>query len=244
MRFNATDIRNSVFEPIAPLSRHDADMSLILHSGNGVTYLNAVPDEWYRVSPVPVNLPNHGAADAKGAVEWPVYLPSEPASPLGCAIQHQFCHSKLGGNGCSPLLSLRDAVSGVTPFFDTDYAEVAANRKNGTARTETAAINYFVWLFFGFDKTIHEVLYRLGSAALLSQRTLISSLQGPMKPNQWQEDITYAWNISLALIQRSVIDSAYGPNDPDYLRSWVRFTSPSLKKVCNNQVRRSLLGHL
>lgn len=225
---------NSDFEPILPLARHDADTSFILLSGNGVTYSNSVPDDWYRVSSSPVDIPT---GNINGMVGWPVYIPSEPASPLGCAIQHQFCNSKLGDNGCGPLASLRDAVAGVAPFYDTDYAEIAAHWENGTARTETASISYFIWMFFGFTKSIHEIFVKLGPTALLSQRTLISSIQGPLAPNQWQQDITYAWNISLALIQGSIIDTSYGPSNPDYLQSWIKFTSPSLKKFCNSQVR-------
>lgn len=224
---------NSDFTPIAPLTRHDADTTFVLLSGNGVAYSNSVPDDWYRVSSSPIDVPMGGI---EGTVGWPAYLPSEPGSPLGCAIQHQFCTSGSGNSQCGPLASLRDAVAGVAPFFNTDYAELAAGRLNGTARTETAAISYFVWMFFGFSKSIHETFLKLGPMALLSQRTLISSIQGPLEPNQWQQDITYAWNISLALIQGSIIDAAYGPSEPDYLQSWVNFTSPSLKKVCNNQV--------
>lgn len=225
---------NSDFEPILPLARHDADTSFILLSGMGVTYSNSVPDDWYRVSSSPVDIPT---GNINGMFGWPVYIPSEPASPLGRAIQNHFCNSRLGDSGCGPLSSLRDAVAGVAPFFDTDYAEIATHWTNGTARTETAGISYFIWMFFGFTKSIHEIFLKLGPTALLSQRTLISSIQGPLAPNRWQQDITYAWNISLALIQGSIIDTAYGPSDPDYLQSWIKFASPSLKRFCNSQVR-------
>lgn len=232
-------MRNSDFEPIAALTRHDADTTFVLLSGNGVAYSNSVPDDWYRISSSPINIPMGSIEEPIG---WPVYLPSEPGSPLGCAIQHQFCTSESGNRQCGPLSSLRDAIAGVAPFFDTDYAELAAGQLNGTARTETAGISYFIWMFFGFSKSIHETFLKLGPMALLSQRTLISSLQGPLAPNQWQQDITYAWNISLALIQGSIIDAAYGPSEPEYLQSWVNFTSPSLKKICNNQVRTTFSG--
>lgn len=225
---------NSDFEPIIPITRQDADTAFILLSGNGVVFSNPVPDDWYRVSSSPVDMP---AENHNGIMERLVYLPSEPASPLGCAIQHQFCKAALGNSGCGPLSSLRDAVAGAASFFDTDYFEFGADWLNGTARSETAGMNYFFWTFFGFNKSIHEVFLKLGSAALLSQRTLISSIQGPLPPDQWKQDITHAWNISLALMQGSIIDAAYGPTDPDYLQSWVKFTSPFLKKLCNNQVR-------
>lgn len=225
---------NSDFKPIVPLTRHDADTLFVLLSGNGVTYSNSVPDDWYRVSSSPIDVP---MGSINGTVGWSMYLPSEPGSPLGCAIQHQFCTSESGNSQCGPLSSLRDAIAGAASLFNTNYAELAADRLKGTARTEAAGFSYFIWMFFGFSKSIHEIFMKLGPTALLSQRTLVSSVQGPLAPNQWQQDITYAWNISLALIQGSTIDAAYGPSEPDYLQSWVNFTSPSLKKVCNNQVR-------
>lgn len=180
----------SDFEPILPITRHDADITVIFLSGNGVTYANSVPDDWYRVSSSPVNIQS---STASGVVEWPAYLPSEPASPLGCSIQHQFCNSALGNSGCGPLSSLRDAVAGAASFFDTDYATIAAGRKNGTAGSATTGtFSYFAWMFFEFDKAINEIFSKLGSAALLSQQNLIGIDQGPLAPNQWHQDVTYA----------------------------------------------------
>jgi hypothetical protein len=234
VKHNATDIDNSGFYPIDSLARSDADLSLILLSGNGVTYSGS-QDDWYEVSSSFVDIPT---GNFNGMAGRPVYFPSEPASPLGCAIQHQFCNSKLGDIGCGPLSSLRDAVAGVASFFDTDYAEIAGHWVNETVSTdEVADINYyFIWMSFGFPKSIYVIFLKLGLIALLLQRTLVSSIQGLLTPNQWQQDISYAWNISLDLIQGSTFDTAYGPSDRDYLQSWVKFTSPSLKKFCNIQV--------
>lgn len=239
LKNHTTYVLSSDFEPITPITRQDADTTIIFLSGNGVVYASPVSDDWYRVSPMPVNIPT---SSGSGVIEVPAYLPSEPASPLGCTIQHEFCGSAFGKSGCGPLSSLRDAVAGLASVFDTYYDAILDGRRNGTSGAETAAISYFIWMFFGSDKAINEIFSKLGSAALLSQQALIAAEQGPLEPNQWQQDITYAWNISLALIQGSIIDTAYGPTDPDYLPSWVKFTSPSLLKLCNNQVRIPFIG--
>lgn len=225
---------NSDFDPIPSITRDDADIAIIFLSGNGVLYSNPVSDDWYQVSTTPVN---SFVGQVVDIIQWPTYRPLEPASPLGCAIQHQFCDSALGSSGCGPLTSLRDAVAGVAGFFGTNYTESTAERMNGTTTEETAArLNYLVWMFFGFNKSITEVFHQLGSMALLSRQTLTSGQQGPLAPDQWKRDISNAWNISLAMIQGSMVDTAYGPSDPNYLQSWVNFSSPSLKKLCNSQV--------
>lgn len=229
-----TSKESSNFEPIIPVTRHDADTTIIFLSGNGVIYANSVPDDWYRVSTSPVDAPT---TVESGTVAWSAYLPSEPASPLGCAIQHQFCNSAFGNSGCGPLSSLRDAIAGVAPFFDTDYTAISVGLNNGTAGPKAAGISHFAWMFLGFDKAISAIFSKLGPAALLSEQNLLGTDQGPLPPNQWQQDVTYAWNISLALIQGSIVDAAYGPTNPDYLPSWVKFKTPSLLKLCNNQVR-------
>lgn len=229
-----TSKENSNFEPIIPMTRHDADTTIIFLSGNGVIYASSVPDNWYRVSTSPVDAPT---TLESGTVAWSAYLPSELASPLGCAIQHQFCNSAFGNSGCGPLSSVRDAIAGAGPFFDTDYTAISVGLDNGTAGPEAAGISRFAWMFFGFDNTISVIFSKLVPAALLSEQALLGADQGPLSPIQWQQDVTYAWNISLALIQGSIVDAAYDPTKPDYLPSWVKYETPSLLRLCNNQVR-------
>ncbi|KAI1744856.1 hypothetical protein F4680DRAFT_443335 [Xylaria scruposa] len=224
------DAANSDFMPADPLNRDDADMHVILLSGNGVLFPAPTADEWYRVATTPSNVVENLGNDTR---TYQRYLPLEPASALGCADQHQFCNSALEGTtGCGPLASLRDAIKEAVPFFNTSYTEVANGIKSGSAETsELARFVYMASRFFGVDKTITAIVAHLGSSALLSQRTLIQGDQGPLPSNQWQLDVNHLWDISLAVMQASFIDTAYGQTDSSILQSWISFTSPALKEL-------------
>ncbi|KAI0458885.1 hypothetical protein F5B21DRAFT_527707 [Xylaria acuta] len=215
----------SSFMPIDFLSRDDADLHVILLKGNGVLFLAPTSDEWYRVATTPSNIVENLGNDSR---TYPRYLPSEPASALGCTDQHQFCNSALKETtGCGPLASLRDAIRGAAPFFNTSYTDFVTGTKSGTAETsDLARFVYMTSRFFGLDKTITGIVAHLGSSALLSQRTLIQGDQGPLPSNQWQLDASF-------------VDTAYGPTDSTILQSWVNFTSPALKELCNSQIIQS-----
>ncbi|KAI0465764.1 hypothetical protein F4859DRAFT_519793 [Xylaria cf. heliscus] len=229
------DPENSSFMPIDLLSRDDADLHVILLSGNGVLFLAPTSDEWYRVATTPSNI-----IENLGNVSYTYqrYLPSEPTSALGCTDQYQFCNSALKGTtGCGPLASLRDAIRGATPFFNTSYVEFRTGITSGAAEnSDLARFVYMASRFFGVDKTITGIVAHLGSSALLSRRTLTQGDQGPLPSNQWQLDVSHFWDITLAVMQGSFVDTAYGPTDSDFLQSWVNYTSPALKNLCNNQI--------
>ncbi|KAI0543447.1 hypothetical protein F4679DRAFT_577625 [Xylaria curta] len=200
----------------------DHNIHVILLSGNGVLFPEPTADEWYRVATTPSNIR---------------YLPSEPASALGCADQHQFCNGALKGTtGCGPLASLRDAIREAVSFFNTSYPELANGITSGSAEaSELARFVYMASRFFGLDKTITGIVTHLGSSAILSQRTLIQGDQGPLPSNQWQLDVNHLWDITLAVMQASFIDTAYGQMDSSILQSWISFTSPALNEPCNSQ---------
>ncbi|KAI0206813.1 hypothetical protein F4808DRAFT_466756 [Astrocystis sublimbata] len=232
------DPLSSSFEPIDLLLRTDADVHVILLSGNGVLFLEPTSDEWYRVSSTPSNIGEVLGDDAR---TYQRYLPTEPASALGCTDQYQFCNSALKGTtGCGPLASLRDALRGAVPFFNASYDELITGIKSGVEESsDLARLIYMSSRIFGIDKTITGIVAHLGSSALLSQRTLSQGDQGPIPSNQWQLDVSYLWNITLAVMQASFVDTAYGPTDSDILQSWVNFTSPALTDLCSSQIIQS-----
>ncbi|KAI1269757.1 hypothetical protein F5Y18DRAFT_422709 [Xylariaceae sp. FL1019] len=204
----------SDFAPIESLSRKDADTSLVMLSGNGVLFTGFTDDPWYDVSQKTTSAPINGVGSP--VVNYTIHLPRKPASPIGCTEQHQFCNNK-DSRQCGPLASFRDAVFGAAHVFNTTY----------TVETEEAAqFTYFFNRFLASDYNVVHVVKKLGPAALLSQRTLDSGLQGALSSNQWQLDVGNWWNISMAMAQAVSFDSAYGPIDPALQRLRENYTSP------------------
>lgn len=251
---NGTLVENeATFRPISLLTRSDADIMLVFLSGNGVYNLYPTSDEWYATAESPRSVDvGGGVGAAEEDDDWDamgLYLPREPASPLGCTNRYQFCNTASKGmSGCGPLTSLRDAVAGAAPFFGTSYDDIysvgsasdgmyATGAREDPELSEPAArLAYIADIFFGSGTTITSVLRNLGPMALLSQRTVFNGAQGPLPSNQWQLDIGHLWNITLASIQASVVDTAVGPNDPELSRLWTNYTSPALARLCNSQV--------
>jgi hypothetical protein len=213
--------------PIEQLIRHDADMHFAFLSGNGVVYTEPSTDAWYRVASLPTNV---GGSSADESTFETVYLPLEPASPLGCTDQYQICTA----TSCGRLASLRDALADAALLFNSSYAVIAENSEGTTERA--ALFGYLGNTLFQSKPSIDRVLSHLGQRALASHRDLIGSFQGPLAPNQWQVDITNLWNISMAATQSAFIDTAYGPTDPKVLEMWFKYTGSHTNTFCNNQV--------
>ncbi|KAJ3577896.1 hypothetical protein NPX13_g2666 [Xylaria arbuscula] len=228
----ATYLAGSDFVPIDSLFRHDADTHLSFLSGNGVTYLEPSTDEWYRIAKEPETTQWIGASQE---MDHEVYLPQEPASPMGCADQYQFCNTGIerDDDGCGPLSSLRDAVAGAAPLFNTTYDEFS----NYEAESEPGSLlAYFGNVFFTFDITVESIMNQLGGQGLLSHRTLDGANQGPIASNQWQLDLIHLWDVSLAATQTAFIDTAVGPADETLRSLWTDYATPKTNKLCNSQV--------
>ncbi|GAW24524.1 hypothetical protein ANO14919_141110 [Xylariales sp. No.14919] len=232
---NGTYLPNASFVPVDSISRQDADLILIFLSGNGVLFVKPTEDAWYRTASTPTDITFVYSDGTRADPRY--YLPREPASPLGCINQHQFCNTGIQESGqCGPLASLRDAIAGVAPLFNSSYSYFVGN----FAETESQArFLYFMNTFFSYDTSIYGILSQLGPAALHSQRKLIQGQQAAIEPNQWQLDIARFWNISMAATQEAFIDAAYGPTDPKVLAFHYNYTAPELVKICNNQKIRS-----
>ncbi|KAJ2977882.1 hypothetical protein NUW58_g7671 [Xylaria curta] len=219
------------FIPINSLFRDDADITLVFLSGNGVFHSAPSTDEWYRVSPIAVNV----SASLNAAVTpFPIYLPEEPASPLGCASQYQFCHGDL--QHCGALASMADARSSVASLFHTTAA--AYDDSNSTSQDP---FRYFV---AGFAPTqsasIPAMLSQLGSASLASKSSITSLLQGPLPSNQWQLDVIRWSDITKASLQAAYLGISYSnPPDGSRLQYRMNFTSQAFETLCNNQKIRS-----
>ncbi|KAI1277552.1 hypothetical protein F5Y07DRAFT_363307 [Xylaria sp. FL0933] len=225
----------SSFLPTHDIFREDADTILHFLSGNGVEFSQFSADEWYRIDPNPVITP---VLEDPKAIFLREYVPEEPASPLGCTNQYQFCNAAFEGtSGCGPLASVRDAIAGAAPFFETTYAEFT----NQYFTNETGALFlYFANMYFSTSsQSADDVVKQLGATALTSQKTLISGIQGPIASHQWQQDVIHWWDISVAVQQSASLSQAYFPDDSNLLAARVNYTAPEFQKLCSNQKIRT-----
>lgn len=220
----------SDFIPIDSLMRRDADTSLIFLMGNGVYTTSPTNDDWYRFQESDIGI-NYYDADASYSHDEVIYRPVEPASPLACISQYQYCSS----TECGPLAGFHDAVIGAAPLFGLSYEEYLSD----TAKTETAArYLYSTDAFASVTSWLTNILSHLGPRSLASQENLLDSEQTILQDDQWQQDVVNWWAITLAAVQQEFTDMAYGSSDPKYAPIRVNFTSPELQKMCDSQVCR------
>ncbi|KAJ8133021.1 hypothetical protein O1611_g602 [Lasiodiplodia mahajangana] len=228
---------NSDFIPIDLISRNDADLHIILLSGNGVLFTAPSNDEWYRVSPTATELFLSNANTSDSASESDqVYLPLEPGSPLGCAQQYQFCRKDT--RSCGPLASFHDAVTGAAPFFNTTHDDAI----KCVANTTIAANFAYLINTIGANSyaTLSNIVTQLGPASLASQSTKIQNLQGRLPSNQWQLDVIRWSDIFKASLQAGFLSTAYfNPANSSLLGVRTNFEAPEFLMLCNNQKIRS-----
>ncbi|KAI1362255.1 hypothetical protein F5Y08DRAFT_341803 [Xylaria arbuscula] len=225
-------IPDSDFLPIDAIFREDADIDIYFLSGNGVRFSKKSNDSWYRVSSTSTEVDLVGVGAPSPVSE---YFFSEPASPLGCISQHQFCLSVSGKRTCGPLASVFDAVASMTNLLNTTFTDLQIGNVTGKA---AALATYFIHATA--DSPLLYLVAQLGPTSLASQRYLSHGLQYFLEADQWKDDVAHWWNIAMAQRQQAVLAQAYyEPADPATLAQFFNFTSPELKKVCNSQKIRS-----
>jgi hypothetical protein len=221
---------SSFFTPIDAFLTEDAIITLVFLSGNGVKFEESSNDPCYRVSPTTTPIAALGPNSTYDSI--PLYLPSEPASPLGCIEQAQFYREDT--NHCGPLASFIDAELGAAPVFDLSIDE------EGYLKGDTTLAATFEYVMKAFTTNsyleLFNTLHQLGPASLASQSTLIAAVQAPLPSNQWQLDVIPWSEVARAKIQAAFLSTAYFlPTGPNAIR--VNFTLPHTAKLCYNQVR-------
>lgn len=225
MTYNAS----AQFTPIHAIFRQDADIHLVFLSRNSIKYSEPVDDNWYRTSATPSDMLTEDGPHTR-----PIYLPLEPASPLGCAEQHQFCRATSNSRQCGPMASLRDSIAGVAQFFDSSYMNFANDTAPKT--TQEALFLYFANTLYSSPRSVEDIVGQLGQKALHSAKTLIIGDEGSLPPDQWQLDVINWVEIANAATQAAYIETAYGPTNPGVLQWRVNFTTQELLNLCNTQV--------
>lgn len=218
------------------MSREDADVTLVFLSGEGVAHTAPSNDDWYRISPTRVNdNPEHNITLSPAGI----FLPLEPASPLACAEQYQFCYRDT--QHCGILGSLLDARSSLADIIKSTTASQHSTLGNHDSFT------YFIKAGFSSYQSgrIGKLIGQLGPSSLASRDSLATAIQGPLPSNQWQLDVIRWFDISKALLQAAYLEISYfNPSDQSLLPFRTNFTSPGLQKLCKNQVSEPLPKYL
>ncbi|KIV89171.1 hypothetical protein PV10_08762 [Exophiala mesophila] len=217
----------SDFVPIPELARSDADVMLAFLSFSKV-YEAAVDDPWFRATvattyPVP---------ESMNPVEGTVYKRDKPVTTLACAEQHQLCVDKDSDNDvptsdkCTPLGGWFDTAAGPNSI---DVFDLTPQQGAVAQRLFQSAV----------DSSFYSVLLGLAQrdTPLLARRS-IQGLTGMGLPiDQWQNEVRYWSNISMANLQRSVVDFSTGrfAADTSYINTTL---SPAQSWLCQNQIIR------
>ncbi|KAI0517573.1 hypothetical protein F5B22DRAFT_654790 [Xylaria bambusicola] len=240
LRTNGT---NSKGEFIAErdLQRVDADTYLIFLSGNGVVSSTPLNDPWYRFH----DIANFTIVQVESNEETFSYQPTEAASPLGCAYQVQICKGGVASeDSCGPLASYSDAWGGAAPLFGVDTEAIYNLETYQLVKTYAAdeSASRFIWLLRMITNSqtdITDIVTKIGSQSLESSKSLVTGIQGPLPEDQWMLDVTYWWNITLAVLQATFVDTAYGSTTPESSRLQINATNAGQASICQNQKIRS-----
>lgn len=207
-------------------------MTIVFLSGDGVLSNYPIEDEWYRftsLSPV-----QSKTVVSKGST--PLYLPEEPASPLGCVEQTQYCNLALPGEvGCGPLRSYHDAYAEVAPLFNTT-AEALQSDHPFTSSNE-ARLAWFISIR-SKALTINQILQFLGPKSLASQDSLFGGIQyyQEQKAPLWHLDVTNWFSTILASLQTAFILTALGPSSDVPIGDQLLPVGKVQEDLCKSQV--------
>lgn len=210
----------SEFDPIPELAILDADLALLFLSANQILYLQEVTDPVFSATTGLV------ADSAEN-----LYMADQPASPLACTWQQQFCFSTGSGNSassrdCTPMAGELDV-----------YAAAVALLQNRTQEERER----FGWLLDAFaldGMSIYQIVKSMGSLALLAKESLTGGYQGSLPDNQWQLEVQHWFQINLAAWQDMFVSLVTGPQDSllpeDFI---ITPRNDAVKTLCRNQVR-------
>ncbi|KAI1868746.1 hypothetical protein JX265_006725 [Neoarthrinium moseri] len=212
----------SDFKPITDLQRHDADTTLMFLSTNSVGFVQNTADIWYNASQ---STPPEEVSP--GELSDPTFVPwshqSEPASPLACARQEQYCTS--GGGNCTPLSSSHDAkLAAKSLFRDTDQYQ------------------RWKWITTATKQITADEVYVIGalrSQALASRFNFLGGVQGAIPDNQWQLDVQYWHAVQLATMQKAVVDVAIGPladEEAEIMLEWGINSTLQLQRLAHEEL--------
>jgi hypothetical protein len=165
---------------------------------SGVGYLNSTNDPWFSATTeASFGTGTHGSLSG--------YIPDEPATVLGCAASRKICNPKL------------PAAEGCIELWSTGEKEFV--RMFPDAQDRLALRPLFIRLTQYSASGIHSLYMSKGVPNLLARETL--EVLSPRRPyqavqtkpfpsDQWQKEIEYVSQATLAAMQHSLVDYARG----------------------------------
>lgn len=153
------------------------------------------------------------------------YMADEIAAPMACVTSQEFCNPRsTGATRCTPDTQVQDNRADIARVWPDVNDQETLNPVLYMLRTMVTEVsNYAI---------------RSGLPNLLARDTLSGDVQSAMVPDdQWQAEMTYLYQASLAEMQSSMVEYARGyffPGAPPC-------TDDNCKRVCNSQVSHSSL---
>jgi hypothetical protein len=190
----------------------NASTSLLFLDASTVLYKYQTKDPWFSATT--------GGYGANGSR----YMSDEIAAPMACVTSQEFCDPRLtGATRCTPDTQVQDNRA--------DIARVWPNVQ------EQEMLIPVLYMLRAMVTEISKYAIRSGLPNLLARDTLSGDVQSASVPeNQWQAEMTYLYQASLADMQSSMIEYARGyffPGAPPC-------SDGNCKRVCNSQVGQSI----
>lgn len=189
----------------------------------GIAYMNQTDDPWF-------------SANTPSGTLMPLYVPDEPAAVMGCTSTRTFCNPKIPGpEGC---LNLYDSGDG-----EAEFRQIFPDLED---RLFLRPLNV-VLQAFGSGR-IRDLYAAKSVPTLLARQTLLplfppnrnTGIQTKALPSdQWQKELEYVAQASLASMQHFVVDYTRG--------SWLGGGSPCeqpgepCRRTCHSQVRSQVI---
>lgn len=230
-------VDQSEFIPIPQLMAPDADLFMVYLLSDGVIYFDKTNDPWYRGI---VQLDNAITSSEGG--DRNVYLSDEAASPMGCAVRHQFCNYN---KTCGSLGSFADALSSVANLFHFPLEYVYSYGTEPIEGWDATRSRFEVFhASLSSSASLEDLLRGLGPFSLLSLDHMFQGIMWPLPDNQWQLDVIYWFEMILASIQASYVNAALGPTDDALMPYFLRPGNEHQWQMCKSQVSSLLFIYL
>ncbi|KAI8626174.1 hypothetical protein F5Y19DRAFT_466563 [Xylariaceae sp. FL1651] len=205
----------STFAPDPYLFGNDSDIVLAFLSANEITFVEPTLDAWFKATkPAGTYTYTFNQNQAQ------VYRQNEAASPLACTQQYQICSPNLPKDiGCSILGSSNDVAESAQALYkDHDDLE---------------RLNWFTYIYLQ-GATLITVLGDMGSNSLRAKKTLNYGSQAHLATNQWQIEVQYWHDITMASLQKWFLTTAVGSTDT--IGEWISPPSTKVERtMCHSQ---------
>lgn len=175
-----------------------------------VSFVKPVDDAWYSA-----HQPGSPTKLASTHEDIPAYYADHTVNVLGCIMRRQICNPVSGH--CSPL------------SYDLPPSITWSSQEQQK--------NFNFWWAAPWITTL-QVPHFLGVNSLQAFSNSITGVQGPLPPDQWQQEVISWQSIALAHSQRMIVEAVIGPSDT----SMQHFTTKETADVgdfCINQKVRS-----